>query len=329
MAPHSLQFVLCLTLLGATPVPSAPWNDSGHRIVSLLAWPQLSPAAQQGVTELLRQHPRYEADLLLELPRDSNELATARLAFARAANWPDTVRSVSHPLHKVAHHSKWHYIDIPFQLENQPVPTPSGEGATAGDPKDIVEAIAKCRADLGNDKLAATDRAMALCWLIHLVEDIHQPLHACTLYSPQFPKGDRGGNSFLITRNVFDPDSRTNLHSLWDSLLGNYRSADWDACVATGLAARPPMSEQQLAPFLAEHEPMAWARESHELAIEYVYQHGKLAGEAAGTAVSGTPAKAPPLPNDYLRAGEQIAMQRAAIAAGRLARLLNEIFAPK
>lgn len=323
MAPRSLPFVLSLALLGASPRPPAPWNDSGHRIVSLLAWPQLSPAAQQGMTALLQQHPRYEADLLLDLPGGSDELAKARLAFARAANWPDTVRSVSHPLHKVAHHSKWHYIDIPFQLESQPLPAAEGEEATAGDPRNIVEAIAKCRADVGNNQLAAADRAMALCWLIHLVEDIHQPLHACTLYSPQFPKGDRGGNSFLITRNVFDPDSRTNLHSLWDSLLGNYRSAEWDACVAAGLAARPTMSEQQLAPFLAEREPMAWARESHELAVEYVYQHGKLVGAA------GTDAKAPPLPNDYLRAGERVAMQQAMIGAGRLAVVLNEIFAPK
>ncbi len=42
------------------------------------------------------------------------------------------------------------------------------------------------------------EKALALCWLIHLVGDIHQPLHTSNLFSDQFLNGDRGGNSFWI-----------------------------------------------------------------------------------------------------------------------------------
>lgn len=52
---------------------------------------------------------------------------------------------------------------------------------------------------------------------IHLVGDIHQPLHATTRYANDFKTGDRGGNSFKITG-----DGVSNLHALWDSALYLY-----------------------------------------------------------------------------------------------------------
>mgnify|MGYP002145137110 CR=1 FL=1 len=50
--------------------------------------------------------------------------------------------------------------------------------------------------------------------LLHLVGDIHQPLHAAALFSNEFPKGDDGGNLFKINYS----ESVTNLHKLYDSL---------------------------------------------------------------------------------------------------------------
>jgi hypothetical protein len=48
-----------------------------------------------------------------------------------------------------------------------------------------------------NEKVAKTgadaDKAVAVCWLMHLVGDIHQPLHAVSYYDDDHPKGDRGG----------------------------------------------------------------------------------------------------------------------------------------
>ncbi|MGL5742868.1 MAG: S1/P1 nuclease [Legionella sp.] len=42
----------------------------------------------------------------------------------------------------------------------------------------------------------AADKRFALRLLIHVVGDVHQPLHAITRVSTQLPKGDMGGNLF-------------------------------------------------------------------------------------------------------------------------------------
>lgn len=53
---------------------------------------------------------------------------------------------------------------------------------------------------------------MLFRFLVHLVGDIHQPLHTVSLWDNQFPKGDQGGNLFAISfQNI------SNLHALWDS----------------------------------------------------------------------------------------------------------------
>lgn len=48
--------------------------------------------------------------------------------------------------------------------------------------------------------------------LIHMVGDMHQPMHAATLFDERFPQGDKGGNSFT----VYNGKTKTNLHSVWD-----------------------------------------------------------------------------------------------------------------
>lgn len=54
-------------------------------------------------------------------------------------------------------------------------------------------------------------------YLTHVVGDIHQPLHACSLVNDQFPNNDQGGNLMKIM--YLNNPSITNLHSLWDSVL--------------------------------------------------------------------------------------------------------------
>ncbi len=318
--PTALVSVL---VLGATRLVP-PWNDSGHRIVSFLAWSDLSDPTRAEIAKLLAEHPRFLSDLQTGLPAGSDAMHAARHAFALAANWPDTVRSVTHPMHRVAHHGPWHYIDLPFVVDDQPVLPVDPAATTDPGPRDIVEAIEKNLKDLEDRSLPASDRAIALCWVVHLIEDIHQPLHACTLRSPKFPAGDKGGNSFLVLRRATDANSRTNLHALWDSLLGDYQLQAWEICVATGLAAQPDLSRERCKAQLAVHDPATWAKESHELAVRFAHLDGKLEGAAAAAGGDGIP---PPLPNGYLATAEGIAMQRAALAAHRLADVLERVFA--
>ena len=295
--------------------PTTPWNDSGHRIVSLLAWTRLEPAAQREVERLLRAHPRFAEDLQAGLPRDAAPALAVRHAFALAANWPDTVRSLTHPMHRVANRPTWHYIDLSFAIDG--IAVPPKVSSTSPDPDDIVAAIAWNGARLADRDLRAADRAIALCWVVHLVEDLHQPLHACSLRSATFPDGDAGGNRFLVTRSPYDRHSVTNLHALWDSLLGEYRSPTWEACLVTGLASLPEFAPSVLAEAVVVRDPAAWAKESHDLAVRHAYRNGTLQGAVSGE----TPP--PLLPAGYLAEAEAIAMQRAFVAAARLADLLN------
>ncbi len=315
--------------MGTLPSPPLPWNDSGHQIIARRAWSELGAKTRQKVTELLQQHPRYREDLLFGLPPDSDEAAVAGHAFAMACSWPDVVRSPSNPLYHTAHHSKWHYKDIPFVLQDQKLPAPAPrDGGKPGEPGDLLEALTKCLADVGNASLPASDRAIALCWVLHLIADLHQPLHSCTLYSPQFPQGDKGGNSFLVLGSGVDPSSRTNLHAVWDGLLGSYKSPAFSACVAVGLAQQPGLARANFRAQLAVHDPALWLQESNNLAVEHVYLRGELKGAAAASGKEPQE-QAPPLPKGYLAAAEVVAMRQAALAAFRLADSLEAVLAPK
>src|SRR5256885_14208137 len=67
---------------------------------------------------------------------------------------------------------------------------------------------------LADSSAADTTRAVALAWVMHLVGDIHQPLHSSSRVTPAepLPKGDEGGNTFHL-------DDNRNLHAYWDRIL--------------------------------------------------------------------------------------------------------------
>jgi hypothetical protein len=101
------------------------------------------------------------------------------------ARWPDDIRGTPQD------RPKWHYINYPFK--------PPGEPASvhAPDKDNIVQAFADNLKEVQHGR-RASDRAVALCWVFHLVGDVHQPLHTVQLFSERVRRGDHGGNSFYI-----------------------------------------------------------------------------------------------------------------------------------
>ena len=76
------------------------------------------------------------------------------------------------------------------------------------------QAFELCKKILHDTATSDADRAVALCWLLHIVADLHQPCHAGSLYSRRgFPDGDRRANAIKTKQSG-------NMHSLWDGLLG-------------------------------------------------------------------------------------------------------------
>jgi len=322
-----MRFIPFLAILCALLAPSraSAWNYTGHRTIATIAYDELTPAVRAKVDAILAAHPRYEKDLLGEMPQGYGE--PARFAFAMSGYWPDIIRSQMNPMHFTHHKGMWHFIDVRFQLPDwkpatAPAPGTSAAGAATqpavDGPKDIMEAIEKNRADLRDKSLADAQKAVAMCWLVHLVGDLHQPLHATTLYSAQFPDGDKGGNSFLVHVRR----QNENLHATWDQMLGLQTSPTMINYFAASIRSDPNLRREAL-PQAGQSDPEVWKKESHELGRAMVYRDGTLVGASIEDVRRDPATVVPVLPEGYLRDAEPVALRRAALAGYRLADLLN------
>ena len=167
------------------------------------------------------------------------------------------------------------------------------------------------------------DRAVALCWVEHLIGDIHQPLHATSLFSAQFPKGDKGGNDESLAPGAVDADpleSAANphkLHALWDDLLGNTLNPVQIQKIAATLEV--PQYGRSTFPQLAAHKAVhEWVVESSVLAQKDVYLNETLPMTPTGDQRAEVT-----LPAGYLDTAHKIADQQIALAGYRLADTLN------
>ena len=162
------------TAMALTPSPALAWGKNGHRIVAAIADAQLSGLARAHVKELLG-----EAESLDE-----------------AANWPDEMKSAPTPFwQKTA--SPWHYVTLNGVVYDH---APS-EG-------DALEALDRFSATLRDPNASREEKQLALRFIVHLVGDLHQPLHVGKCC-------DRGGNEVKV--KWFGRD--LNLHSIWDTTL--------------------------------------------------------------------------------------------------------------
>lgn len=203
------------------------WNGTGHMVVALVAYEQLSVSERAAVVEVLQSHFRYQEDFLDRMPDDVRGADAAtrdKWVFAHAATWPDIARGFRGALKDTYHHSTWHYINEPYFLNDEAKEyfgdCPPANTHTAWRPYmrdfslNIIQALSKSEAALADTQMSKADKALNLCWLFHLVGDLHQPLHSTALFSVAlFPEGDRGGNLIPV-------GSSTKLHSFWDSRLG-------------------------------------------------------------------------------------------------------------
>src|SRR3954471_13871293 len=221
MKPTKIRAWSVVIVFAVIPTQAFAWNSLGHKTVAEIAWRQLDPATRQSIVDTLRRHPRFDKDFSGRM--DDKALAGDKAIedhwiFQQAATWPDIIRK-----QKELDRPNWHYIDIPFFLN------PSDRQAFAGrlpvniatefptqvpsEKYNVLQALAYCEATLKGNAGPA-NKAVAYCWLLHLVGDLHQPLHCTALFSvDHFPKGDKGGNEIPLRRGK-------NLHSLWDGLLG-------------------------------------------------------------------------------------------------------------
>ena len=160
-------------VLGATS-PCWAWGRVGHRVIAQLAERHLSDRAKAEIRALLE-------------PGES---------LADASTWADEVRG------QMRHTAPWHYVDVPLDVSRY-------DDRFAGDEPGkgyIVPKIRELRLVLKDRTRPVEERRQALRFLVHLVEDLHMPLHVGENH-------DKGGNNLQV--RWFDRGS--NLHRVWDS----------------------------------------------------------------------------------------------------------------
>ncbi len=301
------------------------WGDQGHKAIWAAAQDQLTPKAKSRVSQILDHDKLAMTATWLDEARNAFQHHKGKLAGdpetdAFSANFPD--------------HPSWHFINLP--LDAQTYETPGFTG-----PNDVVQRIEFCIKVLeGKDQ--SLSKRIALRVLVHLVGDIHQPMHCTAGYydtaDPDHPVlikdvaqarqfksfNDRGANQLRFGSGEFDK-----LHGFWD--------AELPKTICGGSA-----SYKELQEILDDHImsdncpddgdnfrkwPEQWVVESVVLARDayasLVFGACKLGNAAPDTKIDRIDIA---LPADYGQTFASPAEAQMSKAACRLAALLNRIF---
>ena len=301
--------VLALCLLISIP-PANAWNSIGHMAVAWVAWQQLTPATRQRAIVLLKKNPFYKTKWLTYIPAGTSADDRNLYIFMMAATWPDEIKASNSGYKNDSNtppqtseatkntgyrdkymHKYWHFIDTPFSTDGTTLPAiPTSNAQTQ------IGVFRQTLASNASDSLKSYD----LVWVMHLVGDVHQPLHCTTRVTAADPNGDAGGNDVKLT------NSPGELHGYWDDVLGNGDTSDFQKAVK---AAQPLPAAGATASDANEAD---WVQEGFKLAQSSVYV--APVGPALGPYTLDAP---------YASSSLTVAQQQIALAGARLASLLN------
>lgn len=270
-----------IALLLGLPRAASAWAELGHQLVGEMAQTRLDPEAARQVADLLRDEP---------VP-----------TLAGVAYWADALRGADPERFRAT--SRWHYVGLPDAACGYEAARDCADGAC------VVEAIraqSRLLADASQPREARRD---ALKFLVHLVGDAHQPLHASH-------RPDKGGNAFQVSLRTPVPPEAYARAQYRHGVMGTNLHAVWDYYVLAGAGRTLPeyarvMAASAAAPAGRSDDPAAWAGESCRVIdrsglypARHVMDHG------------------------YLDDMRPLAERRIAMAAQRLAGLLNRLLVP-
>ncbi|MEO1087282.1 MAG: S1/P1 nuclease, partial [Acidobacteriota bacterium] len=265
----------------AAATPAAAWHQAGHIVVAQIAHDRLTPET------------RAEADRLIGVLAD---FAPVRADFVSASVWLDEIKEEGWNAFDT-----WHFVNLPYNAGGlRSIPTGPDESA--------LEALDHAVATLRDGRAGDLARAFSLRVVIHVVADLHQPMHCVNRFTHEHPEGDRGGNDFLL--------GDTNLHLYWDEaggLLGELDASSPSTEVAAAVAGLLDAVPEEALTTVDDLDSASWAREGHGLAVSVAYV-GLVEGRE---------------PSESYRIRTQLVTQRRLVTAGyRLAALLEKALAP-
>jgi hypothetical protein len=307
-------FALVLSLLLAPG--SYGWNRFGHMAVAYVAYRHIDATTRARANQLARSNPLY-ATWKKELPPGLSASQRNLMLFMIAATWPDQIRS-DHTYHAdgpdsgdrppategdvnigytdKALYKYWHFVDNPFSQDGtalEQAPSPNADTQ--------IEAFSQALSSDEPDALKSYD----MVWLMHMIGDVHQPLHNASRFSADLQQGDAGGNFVLIgPPPCKNETSAKELHALWDGAIGASPNPNAVLLVAKNL---PPQTVDA-----TDQNVDGWASESLTLAETKAYVAPIGAGKG-------------PFMVDQAYCSQMLAVAQQRIVQGgeRLANLLN------
>jgi len=285
------------------------WNAAGHRLSAAIAWENLSPRAKAKAAHLLQQHPAYSGWLqqTRHYPNQESDFAT----FVEASTWADELRQEARggrakrilegsPTPEIDAHADWHYENLPLKFSAL---SPNGLGERG----QLSLQIEQLSDQLADGSLKGRERAEALAWLIHLLGDIHQPLHVVSRMTLE-GIGDAGGNLLPVIEPERPRRTPSNLHAYWDNLPGT-SALRGEALTSQAEALQREFPDKRK----AVGDVQLWREESRTLARDFVYVLADI--------------NSPPVVLDehYRGEAQAITRRRLSQAGYRLARLLNRL----
>jgi hypothetical protein len=237
------------------------WGKTGHRIVGEIAERQLTEEVREIVYDIL----------------DGESLSSV-------STWPDEMRS--NPDWKP--YDKWHYVNLPLDVEYPDANTPE---------ENVVTIIERATAILKSPTADKEMKKFYLKYLIHLVGDLHQPMHTGRYE-------DYGGSKIRLKfKGRKGTETNTNLHVLWDSnLIDDFKMSftEWSNHLENKFRKKE----------VKQSNVLEWTFESHWWARD-IYKNTKEGDY---------------LSYDYVYKYQPVLEKRLYQAGKRLGNLLNEIF---
>jgi S1/P1 Nuclease len=295
--------------------PAIGWDDVGHKITGYIAWQRMSAQARENVIKILRAAPE-DSQLGTFYKNYGPEAEDIRKLeyFMFVPTWADVVRDRAFDTrYKKYHKGNWHYDDTFWRQVNGQVEELSGfeEGGQA------VPKLVEFDAVIRNSSASNADKAIAIAWILHLGGDIHQPLHTSARVTDTEPKGDQGGNLFLLSPVGTARENQVNLHWFWDSIVGRnvpFKNGmcerDYIEVVAKSLIKKHPFATAQGKLNLGNYGD--WQKES------FAYNN---------TVVFSADLKRNEMPSaKYRKNAFKLAESQLALAGYRLGETLNGVF---
>lgn len=258
------------------------WNAVGHAVIATIAYERLKPDVRAKVDKMV-------SDLTKEYPTITQ--------FNQMAPLMDDMRRQN-----IGIFAHLHYINHSFSTDGTVF-------KSQPDTHNVVWAIHEIEPIIKSTHANPYERARFLAFLVHLVGDVHQPLHNAELISAAHPEGDKGGNLYHIDSPT-GHRKKISLHQLWDGGLGLFDLAlSQDALTTLSHQITSLYPENYFQSKIDNLIPEEWSEEELKSAMSFVYT---------------TKENEKPTPY-YMDEGKKVAEQMAALSGYRLANLLNHL----